>query len=94
MKFMYLGSLRKERSIMFYQKEPTERQKKIYQLRGKSQCDEAALQLFRVIELECGMILKNPNGVPESMVKRYNQLVRSSDLPLPERKQLLMEEKK
>ena len=78
-----------------YQKEPTERQKKIYKLRGMAQLNEGtALELFRIIESECGLILRTPNSAPESMVKTYNRLVRASDLPLPEREQLLMEEKK
>ena len=79
---------------MFYQKEPTERQVKLYKLRNKAQIDEAALQLFHVIELECGtLILDNPNKAPESMVRRYNELVRGSNLPFSERQQLLMAKK-
>lgn len=80
---------------MLYQKDPTERQLKIYKLRNKAQIDEAALQLFHDIKLECGMmILDNPNKAPENMVRRYNQLVRGSNLPFSEREELLMEEKK
>lgn len=87
------GEPKKGGGKMSFQKEPTERQNKTYLLRGKAQSDKAALELFRIVELECNMILKTPNSVPESMVKRYNQLVRSSDLPLPEREELLIKEK-
>lgn len=80
---------------MIYQKEPTERQLKIYKLCNKAQIDGNALELYRIIKLECGdLILKNPNRATEFMVRRYNELVRGSNLTFSEREQLLMEEKK
>ena len=88
---MYLEP-HERRKGMSYQEVRAERKKKIFLLREKAQCDKVALQLFYDIELECGMILETPD-VPINIIKRYNQIVLNSDLPLPERKQLLMEEK-
>lgn len=79
---------------MIYQKEPTDRQKKLYRLRNKCQYDEAAMHLYRKVQEQCTMLLERTNSAPESMVIRYNQLVRASDLPFSERQKLLMEEKK
>lgn len=79
---------------MFYPKEPTERQRKICKLRKKAQYNEAALQLYRNIELECGMILRTPNSASECTINTYNRLVKESNLSLPEQARLLMEEKK
>ena len=93
MKFMYLGSLRKGGLYVISERADREA-KKIQKLRKKAQYSEAAKQLYKIIELECAMILKTPNSAPKSMVKKYNQLVRNSDLPLPERAKLLLEEKK
>lgn len=72
----------------------TYREEKIFKLRNLAQSFDAARKLFDTIELECGMILKDPNQAPICIVKHYNRLVRSSDLTLSERKELLIQEEK
>jgi hypothetical protein len=70
--------------------EYTNRQKKICLLREKAQHNYDALQLFHRIEQNCGILLDVPNDAPEALIRKYNKLVNSSDLSLPERKELLM----
>ena len=74
--------------------EMSEKEKKVFSLYLEAKKDDMALRLYELIQLECEMILKTPDSAPEYMVRTFNRLVRSSNLPLPKRQSLLMEEKR
>ena len=50
-----------------------------------------ARRLMDAVKEECGILIKNPENASIYQINHYNELVMGSDLPLPERKSLLMQ---
>ena len=50
-----------------------------------------ARRLMNAVKEECGLLVKNPENASSYQINHYNELVMGSDLPLPERKSLLMQ---
>ncbi len=50
-----------------------------------------ARRLMDAVKEECGILIKNPENASTYQINHYNELVMGSDLPLPERKSLLMQ---
>ena len=83
----------KNASLQKRGKETSDREEKIFELRKLAQWKDEAKKLLNAIELTIPMITHFPDEASVDIVKQYNKLVMSSQLPLPKRKELLMEEK-
>lgn len=60
----------------------------ILRLKGYAKQNPEAYSLLIKVKDECGILLENPENLPDCLIKKYNRLVSGSDLPLPIRQEI------
>lgn len=63
---------------------------KIAELKNMANQNLVAKDLLELIEQECGNLVDEPKKASSYQIRRYNEIVRSSELPLPIRKKLFI----